>query len=103
MTASKLRKYEALVATARQAAAKEQDWERVVAPDPALPLLSAGWENERTDIHGIACTTHSTDALRAQTVILRCYCGHEDAASSEDAAFDLLVAHARTAALVAAA
>lgn len=103
MTASKLRKYESLVTAARQAATKEQDWERVVVPDPALPLVSAGWENECIDIHGIGCTTYSTDAQRVQTVSLRCYCGHEVAAADGDAAFDLLVAHARAATLVAAA
>jgi hypothetical protein len=102
MTISRLRKYEDKVTAARRAAASEQDWERVVVPDPTLSLVSTGWENDSTDVHGIACVSYATDARRVQTVTLDCYCGHSVAADAGDAAFDLLVAHAAQCAEVAA-
>lgn len=110
MTASKLRKYNAACDAARRGAG----YDDVVTPVPGLPLVSLGWEDERRDLHGIGCTGWQTDALRIPIVVLSCYCGHDlavtaasnspaDWNAAEDAALDLLVAHAYAAVAVVAA
>lgn len=110
MTTSKLHKYN----RACDAARAKAGYDDVVAPVRGLPLVSAGYENERTDIHGFSSYGWHSDEKRVQTVVLSCYCGHDlavtaagseraDTTAAEDVAFDLFVDHARAATLVAAA
>ena len=110
MTASKLRKYNDACDLARRGAG----YDDVVTPVRGLPLVSLGWEDERTDLHGISSYGWHSDEKRIQTVVLSCYCGHDlavtaagsertDTTAAENAAFDLFVDHAHAALLVAAA
>jgi hypothetical protein len=110
VTASKLRKYNDAVTAARANAG----YDDIVTPVRGLPLVSAGYENERTDIHGFTSYGWSGDEKRVVTVLLSCYCGHDlavtaagsepkDTRVAEDAAFELFVDHARAATLVSAA
>lgn len=96
--------------TFRQTAARDGDYERVGRPVPSLPLVSVGWENERTDLHGLAGT-----GFYGYEVHVVCVCGETFTATMDTTAhrvlsasawqhaFDLLVAHAaRAAALLPA-
>lgn len=110
MTPSKLRKY----GTARDTARTQAGYDDIVTPVRGLPLVSLGYEDERKDMHGIGCEGWSTDRLGIPTVHLDCYCGHhveftaasrapKDWNAAENAAFDLLVAHAASASAAVAA
>jgi hypothetical protein len=106
---STLRKYLNACDEARRTAG----YDDVVVPVRGLPLVSLGYEDERTDLHGFAIhgwSRHDSDTI---SVLLSCYCGHDLAVSAdhgdaadwnaaEDAAVELFVAHA-DAALVGAA
>jgi len=70
-------------------------------PDPTVPLWKLAYEDERTDLCGIASAGYYRKDGQAQ-ITLDCHCGvtvtatHEDSDTAQDQAFDLLVAHARS-------
>jgi hypothetical protein len=105
--ASTLRKY----LTACDEARRTAGYDDVVVPVRGLPLVSLGYEDERTDLHGFGShgwSRHDSDTI---SVLLSCYCGHDVAVSAdhpdwnaaEDVAFELFVAHALDASLVGVA
>lgn len=61
---------------------------------PALAILE--WEDDRTDVHGIACRTHGHSYDGGTSLVwLACHCGTETAKHpTEDAATAELVEHA---------
>lgn len=63
---------------------------------PAHPALTPiAWDNDRTDVHGVACITHGWDAQGQPAVTYTCACGFETAECATD--FDAtceLISHA---------